>query len=563
MDSINIISGSIQNYSYSVNQTRKNQQQKSSTEKAEACSIVHSLIEENTNDEPKSSLKMAIILSCTAVIGFCMFVSQGVQNGIENQFQAADGLNVTHSTYMSFMTFFSILNIPGSFLGGFIVNWMTARHCAILCACMGFIGQILSTLGAYFIHIPLMLVGRSLFGLSVEIINICVFAQIVYWFQGRLYNFAYATTVATARLGMVTIMLLGPALVKKWSIDNCILFMYDSEYCKTHGFLNDTVTEIADEFLFIKNSSSEEMQRNMTGYMSAQYQIITMYGITCAVMLLSIAAAIVMFVITPPFKTFKKDKKVTINYANSGIWIRVKKEAKSIFNSIKKVGIQCAFTVPCWLVMATCAIFYMGIEPWVMGAKNSNEKYHHEEDTSLSATLSTMLSIVPIFGCPLMGIIIDKYQNNAIFCLFGGLLSAFGHFLLILGGQGIIPQVLEDGILKTPFSVLLAANIILGIGYCMVASSIWTLLSFTVTSEDANIAYGMIQSLQHVGFIAASEISAAIIKGKNYEQEYYYSEIFYTAMYLLSMITIGLFVIFYGGGSKSLYSDSSYRRLSQ
>merc|ERR1712170_94878 len=126
MDSINIISGSIQNYSYSVNQTRKIHQQKSSTEKAEACSIVHSLIEENANDEPKNILKMSIILSCTAVIGFCMFVSQGVQNGIENQFQAADGLNVSHSTYMSFMTFFSLLNIPGSFLGGFIVNWMTA-----------------------------------------------------------------------------------------------------------------------------------------------------------------------------------------------------------------------------------------------------------------------------------------------------------------------------------------------------------------------------------------------------------------------------------------------------
>merc|ERR1712050_551909 len=120
-----------------------------------------------------------------------------------------------------------------------------------------------------------------------------------------------------------------------------------------------------------------------------------------------------------------------------------------------------------------------------------------------------MLSIVPIFGCPLMGIIIDRYQNNAIFCLCGGLLSAFGHFLLILGGQGIIPQVEEGLIFKTPFAVLLSANIILGVGYCMVASSIWTLLSFTVTSEDANIAYGMIQSMQHIGFILASEISAA------------------------------------------------------
>ena len=45
----------------------------------------------------------------------------------------------------------------------------------------------------------------------------------------------------------------------------------------------------------------------------------------------------------------------------------------------------------------------------------------------------------------------------------------------------------------------------------MVASSIWTLLSFTVTADDANIAYGMIQSMQHVGFILAGNVSAELI----------------------------------------------------
>ena len=185
MDSINIVSGSLQNYSYSI-QARKNK--KIQGEKGEACSIVHSLIEENTNDEKKSPIKMTIILMCTACIGFSMFVSQGVQNGLENQFKANDGLKVSRATYMSFMTFFSILNIPGSFLGGFIVNWMTARHCAICCAVVGFLGQLMSTIGAYYVSIPTMLFGRSLFGLSVEIINICVFAQIVYWFQGKLYR---------------------------------------------------------------------------------------------------------------------------------------------------------------------------------------------------------------------------------------------------------------------------------------------------------------------------------------------------------------------------------------
>jgi len=505
---------------------------------------------------------MTIILLCTASIGFSMFVSQGVQNSLENQFQAEDGLNVTHPTYMSFMTFFSILNIPGSFLGGFVVNWMTARHCAVFCAVSGFLGQILSTIGAYYISIPVMLLGRSVFGLSVEIINICVFAQIVYWFQGKLYNFAYASTVATARLGMVTVMLIGPMLTKSYAVKNC--YLLEEKLGFPVGcpgvYQNQTVIAKLAEIGFVNGTVVEN------GYVSAKMQITYMYAISCAVMLLGLAASIVMFVITPPFKTFKEKETVSIKTnSNFSFTIRMKSKLKSTLTSIKKTAIQCAFTVPCWLVMATCAIFYMGIEPWVMGAKNSNEKYHHELDTSLSATLATMLSIVPIFGSPLMGIIIDRYQNNAIFCFAGGCLSAFGHFLLILGGQGLIPQVVEDGVSKTPFSVLLIANIILGVGYCMVASSIWTLLSYTVTSQDANIAYGMIQSMQHVGFIFASEVSAALIREVpgEAEKEYYHSEIFYTAMYVLSMITIGLFIVFYGGGSKALYSESSYRRLSQ
>merc|ERR1712066_216214 len=161
----------------------------------------------------------------------------------------------------------------------------------------------------------------------------------------------------------------------------------------------------------------------------------------------------------------------------------------------------------------------------------------------------------------------DHYKNNAIFCLAGAALSTFGHVLLILGGQGIIPMVPVDENcisdmceMKTSFALLLSANIILGIGYCMVASSIWTLLSYTVTADDANIAYGRIQSMQHVGFILAGKVSAELISGINPKIEYFHSEIFYSAMFVLSMITIGLFIIFYGGGSRALFSDS-YRRL--
>merc|ERR1712139_179436 len=85
----------------------------------------------------------------------------------------------------------------------------------------------------------------------------------------------------------------------------------------------------------------------------------------------------------------------------------------------------------------------------------------------------------------------------------GSLVSAMGHMLLMTH------QFMLDT--PTPYWLLITANISIGLGYCMVASSIWTLLSYTVSDEDANIAYGMIQSFQHVGIIFTSCISGQLV----------------------------------------------------
>ena len=195
-----------------------------------------------------------------------------------------------------------------------------------------------------------MLLGRSLFGLSVEIINICVFAQIVYWFQGKLYNFAYASTVATARLGMVTVMLIGPMLTKNYAVKNCYLLGEKLGFpvsCGIDGFQNQTVIANLAEIAFVNGTVVEN------GYVSAKMQITIMYAITCAIMLSGVAATMVMFVITPPFKTFKEKETVSIKTKYSSRTLRIKSKLKSTFTSIKKTAIQCAFTIPCWLVMAT------------------------------------------------------------------------------------------------------------------------------------------------------------------------------------------------------------------
>merc|ERR1712071_132244 len=180
-----------------------------------------------------------------------------------------------------------------------------------------------------------------------------------------------------------------------------------------------------------------------------------------------------------------------------------------------------------------------------MSAKMSFEQYHGVpekpvpgETVNRSALLTTLLSAVPIIGCPIMGIVIDKYQCNAVWTTLGSFVSIAGHILLMA------PQWLSEA---TPFWLLVVANCLLGAGYCMLASSIWTLLSYTVTDADSNIAYGMIQSMQHIGFIIASKSDGAIIEASTIFSldSYFWLEVFFSGVLVLSGIISILFLVLY------------------
>lgn len=76
------------------------------------------------------------------------------------------------------------------------------------------LGQLIGALGAINKSSTMLFLGRAVFGLMCELTNICTFAHIVFWFKGKIYNFAFAVVVAMARLGTVSIMIGGPVVVE-------------------------------------------------------------------------------------------------------------------------------------------------------------------------------------------------------------------------------------------------------------------------------------------------------------------------------------------------------------
>jgi MFS family permease len=451
----------------------------------------------------------AFILFCISLMGWSMFLAMDLQAGLENQFQAENGLNMTHAHFNNFMTFFSIPNIPGSIIGGFMVSKITHRKGSPIFVLGMILGQLIGALGAIKKSSAMLFLGRAVFGLMCELTNICTFAHIVFWFKGKIYNFAFAVVVAMARLGTVSIMIGGPVVVE--FMDSLV-----------HG------------------DGSKMFDSTM--------QITYVYLGTSVLLLVGLVSAFYLLCITPknhdsednptPVEDTSEEK-----FTNSNTWN----------DTLGDLAEQAKLPVPAWLVIAICMIFYSAIEPWVIGAKTSFEVFHGVTDPKISALLSAMISIVPIPLGPVLGLMVDAVKGNAWWCLTGSLLSIFGHLALATH--------IFSASLTAPFWLLLSGNILIGLGYSMVAGSIWSLLSYTVPSKQTSIAYGMIQAFQHIGIIFATLVSGYLVdSASDVRVGYFYSELFFMATLMVSLFLCVFFVLVYGAGSKSMYPEENGKK---
>lgn len=152
---------------------------------------------------------------------------------------------------------------------------------------------------------------------------------------------------------------------------------------------------------------------------------------------------------------------------------------------------------------------------------------------------------------PILGLMVDAVHGNAWWCLTGSLLSVFGHLSLMTHYFAGVAAI-------APAWMLLLANILIGVGYCMVAGSIWSLLSYTVPGKQTSIAYGMIQAFQHIGIIFATMVSGYLVDSAvDVRTGYFYSEMFFAIILMVSLFLCVFFIIIYGSGSKSMYDEDS------
>ncbi|CBY19241.1 unnamed protein product [Oikopleura dioica] len=168
-----------------------------------------------------------------------------------------------------------------------------------------------------------------------------------------------------------------------------------------------------------------------------------------------------------------------------------------------KISLMDVFKFPAqfWLVTIICVLFYASVFPFVAIALPYYQSVFGLSPTE-AAALNSIIYIMSAPLAPTFGLIIDIVGFNASWVFLANVIVLTCHLLL-----GYVTSL-------TPWVGVVG----IGIGYSMLASSLWPMVSLLVQKHQIGTAYGFMQSWQNLGLALVSIAIGAIAKNQIWKQ---------------------------------------------
>lgn len=131
-----------------------------------------------------------------------------------NQMSTLMGEDHFEQKYSLLYSVYSIPNMVLPFFGGYFVDKFGTCVCMLIFCSLITIGQILFSLGASLKMWSLMFLGRLIFGLGGENLNVAQSSLLAQWFQGKELALAFGINLSIARIGSVINNFVSPAVAK-------------------------------------------------------------------------------------------------------------------------------------------------------------------------------------------------------------------------------------------------------------------------------------------------------------------------------------------------------------
>lgn len=116
---------------------------------------------------------------------------------------------------------YSFPNIVLPLIGGILISILGNRTMYIIVGIFLVLGQFIFSLGCHQTNMTMMLVGRAIFGIGGETINISQNLMLIRWFKKEELSFPFAITITVSRLGSVLNDIASPQIA---AVRSCYLF---------------------------------------------------------------------------------------------------------------------------------------------------------------------------------------------------------------------------------------------------------------------------------------------------------------------------------------------------
>jgi len=180
------------------------------------------------------------------------------------------------------------------------------------------------------------------------------------------------------------------------------------------------------------------------------------------------------------------------------------------------------FKLPFWLVSVSCVFVYMSIFPFIQIAQAALV-HQFGFDTTTAGILYSVPYFMSAALSPILGIIIDKVGKRAIFITASSLLVALACFVM-----AVCPYS------DTPDWSCLVPLILVGFGYSIYASALWSSIPYIVPAKTIGSAFGLATSIQAIGLVISPAI-CGVLQGRTPDR--YVN----TYVFLGSLSLIGMF----------------------
>ena len=334
----------------------------------------------DSTPKEKSSLRwLILILCCISTFGdyYCFDNPGAVHEHLESQFHF---LGDNFEYYFNFLySIYSFVNIFIPFIGGNLIKIYGNKNMFLVFALIIVIGQLIVYLGCKYNSIYTMLVGRVIFGLGGENLNVSQMTCVVEWFYKSESSFPMGLTITISRMG---------------------------------SFLNDVLSPI-----FAGETKDENGKLNATNAFK--------WGFYFSIF--SLINVIIMFILDF-FKTRALQNEIALNNnINNNIEENNKEENKSnIISNLKRLNLIF------WVISCLILLNYGCLMPFDYLAVGFYTKVHSINKNTAGLLMGLPFIMGAVF-VPILGLIVDKkgFRTEIVFSSGFFLFIAFILFNLI------------------------------------------------------------------------------------------------------------------------------------